>query len=139
MHDLTSFHWVVNDLLRHVGFPTQTFAPDQEVVSLEVEDHFLLHFGSIDPTAWFMLAEMVNPVENLNAIDALRHNHMRAERWHPIIAINAEDKLFCWLKLSVQEHDLASLAEAFGALIATTEHMLDLSRAHPFPTPLSPT
>ncbi|VVD64704.1 hypothetical protein PIN31009_00289 [Pandoraea iniqua] len=117
MQDLHPFHNVVGELLLHIGFPAFAPEPDQEVVSLDVEDRLSVHFGAIDHVSWFMLAQINERPSTESMIAALQANHLRADRYQPVISISDEGQLNCWLKMPLEGHDRVSLADAFGELI----------------------
>ncbi|VVD93368.1 CesT family type III secretion system chaperone [Pandoraea commovens] len=117
MQDLHSFHNVVGELLQHIGFFAFDPAPDQEVVSLDVEDRMSLHFGAIDQVSWFMLAE-INETPTTDALAAaLQANHLRADFRQPVFSLNDNGTLNCWMKMPLNGQDRATLADAFGELL----------------------
>lgn len=117
MQDLHPFHNVVGELLLHIGFPAFAPEPDQEVVSLDVEDRLCVHFGAIDQVSWFMLAEVNKAPSTDSIVTALQANHLRATIYQPVVSLNDDGKLNCWLKMPLAGHDRVSLADAFGELI----------------------
>ncbi|MGC7404894.1 CesT family type III secretion system chaperone [Pandoraea pneumonica] len=115
--DLHPFHNVVGELLLHIGFPAFAPEPDQEVVSLDVEDRLCVHFGAIDQVSWFMLAEINGRPSTDSIVTALQANHLRAAIYQPVVSLNDDGRLNCWLKMPLAGHDRVSLADAFGELI----------------------
>ncbi|MGQ5521998.1 CesT family type III secretion system chaperone [Chitinimonas sp. PSY-7] len=132
MSDLRSFHQAVGELLRHVGFSASDIAPDQEVISLTVDERFSVHFGYIDHASWFMLADLgVNTPEQSSKryADFLRLNQIAGQRWQPVVALDVEDRLCCWLRIPLQSYDVPVLSEAFDTLMTTVETLLASNQA----------
>ncbi|VVD91005.1 MULTISPECIES: type III secretion system chaperone [Pandoraea] len=117
MQDLHSFHNVVGELLHHIGFFSFEPAPDQEVVSLDVEDRMSVHFGAIDHASWFMLAEFNEMPSTDSLMAALSANHLRADFRQPVFSLNDNGTLNCWMKMPLVGQDRATLADAFGELL----------------------
>jgi hypothetical protein len=134
MQDLPLFYLAVGELLHRLGFDASVLGAEQEVVSLEVEEGFSVHLGSIDHRNWFMLADLGGghlPLDGPFYADVLRHNQLAAQRWLPIVALDAQDRLCCWLRLPLRNYDPASLTDAFDALIAMAKELL--AGAQPLP------
>ena len=128
MPDLAAFHHCANELLQHLGFDAIVPASHQEVISLTVEQRFAVHLGAIDHDHWFMLAELSeHPLHDADPLlaQALRGNQLCGQAWQPVAALDAEQRLCCWLRLPCRGLDLPQLAAAFDALIARAEALLD--------------
>ncbi|VVD87625.1 hypothetical protein PMO31116_01428 [Pandoraea morbifera] len=123
MHDLHPFHNVVSELLRHIGFAAFEPAPDQEVVSLDVEDGMSVHFGAIDQASWFMLAEFTDAITSDSLLVALQANHLRADAIQPVFSLNDDGVLNCWVKMPLFGQDRSTLADAFGELLDVAQAM----------------
>ncbi|MBV8649799.1 CesT family type III secretion system chaperone, partial [Paludibacterium sp.] len=133
MHDLSAFHRCAIELLRHIGFDPPSPAADQDVISLTVEQRCMVHMGSLDATHWFMQAEIDGLVtENQGAllVQALRANQMTPSLRQPVVALDADNRLCCWLCLPLSGCDLPAQLSAFDALIACAEGLLTAPRDH---------
>jgi Tir chaperone protein (CesT) family len=134
MQDLQRFRQVIGELLAGLGFETAALSVGQEVVSLDVEERFTVHFGAIDESSWFMLAELgqTDPTpDSARYGEWLRGNRLSVGAWQPVVALDAQDRLVCWLRLPLSGQDLPTLTGAFGALIAAAERLLGTDHAEP--------
>jgi hypothetical protein len=123
--DTQDFHRVLSGLLQLLGWRDLPAAPGQDLFSLRTEGGYDIHFGLIDHEHWFMLADLGVRDNGDDALtEALRCNQIAAARWQPVVALDAELRLCCWLCLPLSGCDRPALADAFDALIATAERLL---------------
>ena len=140
MSDLQSFHQAVGKLLQHLGLSGIDLTSEQEVISLAVDERFSVHFGLIDHTCWFMLADLgINTPEQSSHCyaDLLRLNQIGGQRWQPVVALDVEDRLCCWVRIPLQSYDVPVSSGAFDALMTTVEALLSRNQA-PLPQAFIP-
>ena len=126
MIHLQEFHSIVEQLLQHISFGSGLLDPDQEIISLEVDGRFTLHFELMDEACWLMHAELGPARQACHGsweVCALRDE--TAAPGQPSIAVDENNTLHCWLELSLQKRDLPTVLDALDALIYTAEQLLD--------------
>ncbi|STQ90196.1 CesT family type III secretion system chaperone [Iodobacter fluviatilis] len=134
MSYLQPFHQVVGELLSHLGFDIGAIHPEQEVISLTVEQQFTVHLAWVDQASWCLLAELGSSHPERDGLlyaQALRYNQMAAQRWQPVWALDPEDHLSCWLRLPLEGNELPTLIEAFDVLIQHAEQWLAVADVAP--------
>lgn len=132
MQDLQVFHRVVRELMDRLGFADDGPKPGQDVITLSAQGHFDVHFGALDEHDWFMLAELhAHTAGNdlMLCTTALRYNRISTRRWQPTISLDDSGRLGCWLRLPLHGLSVATMAEAFDALVDTVDQLL--SDDHP--------
>jgi len=128
MNHLQKFHSIAEELLRYLNFSDNLFDTEQEILSLDVDGRFVLHFELLDEDFWLMHAELgVSPRDQDGQWKEFswRDGQINVGHWQPCIAIDEDNQLRCWLQLPLQEHDLPSSLDAFDAVVNTTEQLLE--------------
>ncbi|BBH12678.1 CesT family type III secretion system chaperone [Chromobacterium haemolyticum] len=127
MPGLIAFHRCVAGLLQHLGFDAPELAADQEVLSLQLEQRFSLHFVCLDQDSWFMQADLGDALPSPGPAvlaQALRRNQLALQAWQPVVSLDQDERLGCWLRLPCQGCDLPSMASALDAVIVCAEELL---------------
>ncbi|WP_052717692.1 CesT family type III secretion system chaperone [Chromobacterium vaccinii] len=127
MKDLSGFHDFAMALMAHIGFQGHVMLEDQEVMTLTLEQRFLIHFGCVDGERWFLLAELgecVSAQECALLLQALRHNQMTTLAWQPIASLNEKNCLCLHLILPGNKCDLSIVISAFDALLDSVKPLL---------------
>lgn len=128
MNYLQEFHLIIDDLLQHIGFESKILLSHHHIIGLEVDDRFSIYFQLIDDNSWTMFANLgpSNLGQNGRYDEFIFcKQKMDVSKRLPIIAINEDNHLNCWLILPLHGQDLPSLLDAFDTIVATAEKILD--------------
>ncbi|WP_215777995.1 CesT family type III secretion system chaperone [Paludibacterium sp. B53371] len=121
MQDLDNFHRVVGELLKHIGMPGSGFVEGQEMLTLDVDQRYTLHFGHIDREHCFVLVDLSAALPAASEAvwrRLLQANQIGPRRWQPVLALDEQDRLTMWLRLPLSGSTLPQLLEAFDGLLA---------------------
>ena len=131
------FHAILNELMRHLGFPSMTFGPEQAAIGLVVDERFTLSFELIDESCWLMLADLGPsdlPCDLLCDTPPqprrLRDHPLQVGDWQPMLALDDNHHLTCALLLPLHGNPMPSVLDGFDLLVSTAEQILDGTAFH---------
>jgi len=129
MSNLPRFQLLMTELLHSIGFELATTAADQDLFSLSVDDQFILHLGLLDQDHWFALVELPEPVAtDAPLADWLRLNALSDQAVQPTIALNADNRPCCYLRLPLAGQALPEVMAAFNSMLAHADTLCGLGR-----------
>ncbi|HEY4317737.1 MAG TPA: hypothetical protein VGN04_09045 [Herbaspirillum sp.] len=124
MNDLQQFHSTANAFLALVGLPEEVFEHDQEQFNIRIEDRFTVRL-SVEASGVYLFEgdwlEGVNP-EGLHG-DWLMANQICPGALQPVMALNENGKLTCWLRMSRDVGDANELVEGFDMLLGCMDQV----------------
>lgn len=127
MSGIEEFHACLIRLLHQVGFHDVRLEKDQDVLSLEVDSNFDMHFIYAEPDSWILLAELrglaARAAEQAFLQSMLRMNQLSDKNWQPVVGLNAENIPVCWLRLPLRGMNGAKTLAAFSRVITCVESM----------------
>ena len=127
MQNFTLFHQLVGEVLKHIGFEQPALTASQEIISIEIEALFTVNFGLIDQKSWFILAGIRPTDETMDAEHYplwLRSNQIGDSELQPIVALDENNQLTCWLRLPLFGCDSTHALAAFDAVLGTAHNLL---------------
>jgi hypothetical protein len=120
MRDLQQFHAMANEFLQMVGLAAETFADDQDTLSIKVEERFSIHFCIDQSGSVFFLGDRLKD-DGISTAgfhrDWLMANQISSGGLQPVTALNENGELTCWVRLPSGICEAGELVEAFDVLV----------------------
>jgi len=126
MRNLVQFYIMANDLLNAIGLPVESFAAEQDTVSINVEERFAIHFCMDRSGSCFFLGDRLQPDGKSTASfhrEWLMANQIRCGALQPVVALNGDGELSCWVRLPTGICPLPELLSAFDVLVAKMDEL----------------
>jgi hypothetical protein len=120
MIDIKQFHGMANEFLQMVGLSAETFADDQDTISIKVEERFSIHFCVDQSGSCFFLGDRLKENGTSTAgfhREWLMANQISSGALHPVTALNEAGELTCWVRLPRGICEAGELVEAFDVLV----------------------
>lgn len=115
------FQHQLTDLLGSLTLDDFSFTPDQDSLSLLVDERFAVHFSLINDEMWTIEAELSAPApcDVRQAQDGLSLNAPCGRLSQPVVALNRDGRLYCWIGVPLVGSGPALRLDALDAVLAT--------------------